>query len=131
VTLDAAGEATVTLPDWLEALNRDFRYQLTAIGSSAPNLYVKSEVKANAFSIGGGGSGQKVSWQLTGIRKDAWANAHRIQVEEDKPADEKGLYLHPTEHGQPAAKGIKAPVPAVAPKLTSAPAVNQPGQGHK
>jgi len=43
VTLDSKGEATVTLPDWFEALNRDFRYQLTAMGSSAPDLYVKSE----------------------------------------------------------------------------------------
>lgn len=27
VTTDADGFATVTLPDWFEALNRDFRYQ--------------------------------------------------------------------------------------------------------
>jgi hypothetical protein len=108
VTLDSKGEATVTLPGWFETLNRDFRYQLTAIGQAAPDLHVKSEVKANAFSIAGGGSGQKVSWLLTGIRKDAWADAHRIPVEEEKPAAERGLYLHPTEHGQPAAKGIDA-----------------------
>ncbi|MGD0863645.1 MAG: hypothetical protein ABSA21_12980 [Candidatus Limnocylindrales bacterium] len=108
VTLDAKGEATVTLPDWFEALNRDFRYQLTAMGSSAPDLYVKSKVKANAFSIAGGAPSQEVSWQLTGIRKDAWADAHRIPVEEEKPAAERGLYLHPTENGQPAAKGIDA-----------------------
>ena len=39
---------------------------------------------------------------------DAWADAHRIPVEEEKPTAERGLYLHPTEHGQPAAKGIDA-----------------------
>jgi hypothetical protein len=71
-------------------------------------LYVKHELADNAFSIAGGGSDQKVSWQLTGIRKDAWADAHRIPVEEEKPAAERGLYLHPTENGQPAAKGIDA-----------------------
>jgi hypothetical protein len=130
VTLDAAGEATVSLPDWFGALNRDFRYQLTAIGSFSP-LYVKHELAENAFSIAGGASGQKVCWLLTGIRKDAWADAHRIPVEEDKPADERGLYLHPTENGQPAAKGIKVPVPAVAPKPTSAPAVVEPRQRQK
>jgi hypothetical protein len=107
-TLDAKGEATVTLPDWFEALNRDFRYQLTAIGQAAPDLHVKAEVKGNAFSIAGGASGQKVSWLLTGIRQDAWANAHRIPVEEEKPTAERGLYLHPTEHGKSAAKGIDA-----------------------
>ena len=43
----------------------------------------------------------KVSWQVTGIRRDPWANAHRIQVEEDKPAKERGYYLHPDLYGQP------------------------------
>jgi hypothetical protein len=106
-TLDAKGEATVTLPDWFEALNRDFRYQLTAIGSFSP-LYVKSKLSDAKFSIAGGTLGQEISWQLTGIRKDAWADAHRIPVEEEKPADERGVYLHPSENGQPAAKGIDA-----------------------
>jgi hypothetical protein len=48
----------------------------------------------------------KVSWQVTGIRKDPWANAHRIQVEEDKPAKERGYYLHPDVYGQPEENGI-------------------------
>jgi len=106
VTLDAKGEAAVTLPDWFETLNRDFRYQLTAMGQAAPDLHVKSKLHGGAFSIGGGNAGQEVSWQLTGIRQDAWADAHRIPVEEQKPAAERGLFLHPTEHGQAAAKGI-------------------------
>jgi hypothetical protein len=108
VTLNAAGEATVSLPDWFEALNRDTRIQLTAIGQAAPDLHVKSKVQNGAFSIAGGKGDQEAYWQLTGIRQDAWANAHRIPLEEAKPAAERGLYLHPTEHGQPAAKGIDA-----------------------
>jgi hypothetical protein len=48
----------------------------------------------------------KVSWQVTGIRKDAWANANRIEVEEDKPANERGYYLHPDLYGQPAENGV-------------------------
>ena len=36
VELDANGEASVELPEWFEALNRDFRYQLTCIGGFAP-----------------------------------------------------------------------------------------------
>jgi hypothetical protein len=39
--------------------------------------------------------GTKVSWQVTGIRQDAFANAHRIAVEEDKPESERGKYLYP------------------------------------
>jgi trimeric autotransporter adhesin len=89
VVLDENGEATVTLPDWFEALNQDFRYQLTCIGGYAP-VYVASEVSGNQFHVAGGRPGLKVSWQLTGIRHDAYANAHRIPVEELKPASERG-----------------------------------------
>lgn len=48
----------------------------------------------------------KVSWQVTGIRKDPWANAHRIPVEEDKPANERGYYTYPELYGQPEERGI-------------------------
>jgi hypothetical protein len=99
--LDASGEAWVELPEWFEALNRDFRYQLTPIGIAGPNLYIAAEIQNNRFKIAGGERGMKVSWQVTGIRKDAWAEAHRIPVEEDKPSDEQGTYLHPEVHGQP------------------------------
>jgi hypothetical protein len=50
----------------------------------------------------------EVSWQVTGIRKDPFAEKHRIPVEEDKPEDERGAYLHPTEWGQPESKGIES-----------------------
>jgi hypothetical protein len=93
--LDGAGEAWVELPDWFEALNQDFRYQLTPIGAPGPNLYVAEEVSGNRFKIAGGEAGMKVSWQLTGIRHDAYADAHRIAVEVEKPANERGKYLHP------------------------------------
>jgi trimeric autotransporter adhesin len=83
VTLSHRGDAVVTLPEWFEALNRDFRYQLTCIGGFAP-VYVASEVSGNQFKIGGGKAGMKISWQVTGIRKDAFANEHRIPVEENK-----------------------------------------------
>jgi hypothetical protein len=95
VVLDRQGRARVELPDWFEALNRDFRYQLTAIGAPAPNLHISSRVAEGTFGIAGGHEGQEVSWQVTGIRQDAWANAHRIVVEVDKPAEDQGRYLHP------------------------------------
>jgi len=108
VVLDANGEAEVHLPDWFEALNRDFRYQLTCIGGFAP-VYVSREIENNRFRIAGGVPGLKVSWQVTGIRQDAYANAHRIPVEEEKQPSELGHYLHPelfgsVEHG--AAPGV-------------------------
>jgi hypothetical protein len=106
VTLDASGEAAVELPAWFDVLNRDFRYQLTAIGAPGPNLHIAHEISGALFSIAGGVPGMKVSWQVTGIRQDAWANAHRIAVEEEKPEAERGYYLHPELYGQPAEKGL-------------------------
>ena len=121
VVLDRKGRAEIELPDWFGALNKDFRYQLTAIGSPGPNLYIAEEISeatinysdsgsgsnnTSHFKIAGGTLGMEVSWQVTGIRKDPWANAHRVQVEEDKPDKERGYYLHPDLYGQPEEKGI-------------------------
>lgn len=105
-TLDAKGEAAITLPDWFGALNKDFRYQLTAIGAPGPNLYISQEVTNNQFRIAGGKPGTKVSWMVTGIRQDAYANAHRIPVEEVKPTAERGFYRHPELFSQPEEKGV-------------------------
>jgi hypothetical protein len=122
VILDKKGEAEVDLPDWFSALNKDYRYQLTAIGAPGPNLYIAKEISEpntynidtaginnnnhSSFKIAGGTSGMKVSWQVTGIRKDPWANTHRVQVEEDKPANEQGYYMHPDLYSQPAERGL-------------------------
>jgi hypothetical protein len=97
--LDANGEAWIELPSYFEALNRDFRYQLTAIGAPGPNLYIAEEISSNRFRIAGGKPGAKVSWQVTGIRHDAWANAHRTPVEIEKTGAERGRYLHPHVFG--------------------------------
>ena len=103
--LDSKGEAEIELPSWFDALNRDFRYQLTAIGAPGPNLHVSKEIQHNnRFRVAGGTAGLKVSWQVTGVRQDAYAEAHRTPVEEDKPAQVRGYYLNPEEHGQPATK---------------------------
>jgi hypothetical protein len=105
VVLDGSGEAWVELPEWFEALNRDFRYQLTAIGAPGPDLYVAQEIANNRFEISGGKPGMKVSWQVTGIRKDPFAEKHRIPVEEEKPASERGKYLHPDAYNLPPTMG--------------------------
>ena len=106
VLLNERGEATVELPAWFDALNKEFRYQLTAIGAPGPHLHVAQEVVGNSFRIGGGVGGMKVSWQITGVRQDAFANAQRIPVEEDKPEKDRGSYLHPEAFGQPSEKRV-------------------------
>jgi hypothetical protein len=105
VTTDSSGLATITLPDWFEALNKDFRYQLTVIGQFAQAIVAK-KIENNQFQIRTSLPDVEVSWQVTGIRQDAWANANRIPVEEEKEAKLKGFYLHPQLYGAPAEKGI-------------------------
>jgi hypothetical protein len=105
VMLDEHGEAWVALPDWFEALNQDFRYQLTPIGGWAP-LYVAEKIQGNRFKIAGGEPGLEVSWQVTGIRHDVWAEQHRVLVEEEKAANEKGLYLYPKGYGRPETETV-------------------------
>jgi len=108
VVVDANGEATVTLPAWFEALNMDFRYQLTCIGGYAP-VYIASEVSGNGFRIAGGRPSLKVSWQVTGIRHDAYANAHRIPVEEEKPRNARGISPTSTVSGGAASSSAQHP----------------------
>src|SRR5581483_4488123 len=81
VTTDGAGRANVLLPDWLEALNEDFRYQLTVIGQFAQAI-VAQEIAHGQFAIQTDKPFVKVSWQVTGVRKDAYAKAHPLPVEQ-------------------------------------------------
>jgi hypothetical protein len=104
--LDANGEAIVELPEWFAALNRDVRYQLTCIGDYAP-VYIARKIQDNSFKIAGGKPEMEVSWQVTGVRQDAWACAHRFCTEEEKPPAEQGYYLHPEENGADAAMSIQ------------------------
>ncbi len=104
--LDSAGEAVIELPTWFEAVNKDFRYQLTAIGAPGPNLHIAQKVVNNRFKIAGGVPGGEVSWLVTGVRQDAWAKVHPLTVEQDKPAKERGFYLHPELFGAPEEKSI-------------------------
>jgi hypothetical protein len=112
VVLDASGEGVVQLPDWFEVINKDFRYQLTPIGAPGRDLYVAEEVSGGHFKIAGGKPGGKVSWQVTGVRNDAWEKTHPMAVEADKGA-ERGQYLTPELYGAPetARIGYMAPAP--------------------
>jgi hypothetical protein len=118
VVLDAAGEAWIEMPEWFEVLNRDFRYQLTPIGGAAPDLHIAEKMVGGRFMIAGGEPGMEVSWQVTGIRQDRFAEANRVQVEIDKRPDEAGKYIHPELYGRSREEGIGyVPSPPADPKL--------------
>jgi hypothetical protein len=105
ITTDANGEAVVEMPDYFEALNRDFRYQLTVIGTFAQAM-VAEKLKGNQFRIKTNAPNVEVSWQVTGVRQDAFANKNRIKVEVPKEGKERGKYLHPEAFNQPQERGI-------------------------
>jgi trimeric autotransporter adhesin len=106
ITTDASGQAVVELPDWFESLNRDFRYQLTVIGQFAQAI-VAEKIADHHFTIRTDKPNVEVSWQITGVRQDAWANAHRTPVEQQKNARERGHYLHPELYGAPEESSIE------------------------
>jgi hypothetical protein len=114
VTTDRGGNATITLPDWFGALNRDFRYQLTVIGQFAQAI-VASKIVNNSFAIKTDKPNVEVSWQVTGIRQDAWANANRIPTEVAKDPRDQGHYLYPElfgHAGEPSIARLHRPGPA-------------------
>ncbi len=105
VVTDELGLATVQLPDWFEAENTDFRYQLTVIGRKA-QAWIAEEVGHGQFKVASDATNTKISWQITAVRQDAFAMAHPLVVEQEKAVDERGNYVHPELYGQPINKQI-------------------------
>jgi hypothetical protein len=106
VTTDSLGDATVQLPGWFQVLNSDFRYQLTVIGQFAQAI-VAREIENNQFEIRTSAPGVKVSWQVTGVRQDAYAKAHPLVVEPEKLTRMRGFYIRPELYGAPPEKQIE------------------------
>lgn len=93
---DANGYVTVTMPSYFEAANKDFRYQLTTIGTFAQAI-IKEKVSGNKFVIQTSTPNVEVSWQVTAVRADKFADENRIVPEKEK--EFKGTYLHPELYG--------------------------------
>jgi len=106
ITTDSQGQATVQLPEWFEVLNTDFRYQLTVIGQFAQAI-VGHKIENNQFEIRTSAPNVEVSWQVTGVRQDAYAKAHPLVVEQEKDARLRGFYIHPEFYGAPEEKQIE------------------------
>ena len=98
ITTDAAGHATVLLPDYFEALNKDYKYQLTCIGAFAQAI-VSEEIRKNKFVIATDKPGIKVSWQVSGVRNDKAMNIHVPVTERAKQGAEVGKYYCPEAYG--------------------------------
>jgi hypothetical protein len=101
ITTDASGYATITLPIYFETLNKDFRYQLTVIGSFSQAI-IKQEIINNQFVIQTNQPSVKVSWQVTGVRNDKVMQYQPFVAETEKTDAEKGNYLSPEAYGKPS-----------------------------
>jgi hypothetical protein len=106
ITTDQNGDAGVQLPAWFEALNTDFRYQLTIVGQFAQAI-VAEKVKGNRFVIKTNAPNVEVSWQVTGVRSDAVMRKYPFKAEEDKSEGERGHYLTPEVFNQPEEKSVE------------------------
>lgn len=106
VALGDDGSARVELPDYFEAINRDFHYHLTPIGGGAPDLHVDRKIVDNAFLIAGGSAGLEVCWTVTGVRNDPHMQRNKRAVVEEKAPSERGKYQRPELYGQPPEMGI-------------------------
>ncbi len=104
-TTDASGKVVVKLPDYFEAINKDFRYQLTVIGSFAQAI-ISKKVSNNQFEIATSLPNVEVSWEIKGVRNDAYMqNVYKLKAEEVKPAGIKGKYFSPEAYNMPASRG--------------------------
>jgi len=107
VVTDAEGWATVELPAYFCAENKEFRYQLTPVGGDGfTRVRVASKIERNRFKVQSEVPYTEISWQVTGIRQDPYARAHPIEVEPLKTPQEQGRFLHPELFGRPASEGL-------------------------
>jgi hypothetical protein len=106
VFTNAKGKAIVKLPEYFEAINKDFRYQLTVIGSLARS-FISKEVSGNTFEITTDEPNVKVSWEVKGVRSDGYMkNVNKMEAEEMKPAAMKGKYVEPKSYNLPESRGV-------------------------
>ncbi len=106
ITTDGSGHATVNLPDYFASINKDFRYQLTVIGSFSQAI-ISREISGNEFEIATSQPNVKVSWEVTGIRNDGYMkNVNTMQAEEMKPENLRGKYYEPRAFNLPETMGV-------------------------
>jgi hypothetical protein len=106
IQTDAFGKAIVTLPNYFEALNKDYRYQLTVIGGSFAQAIISKEVLNNKFEISTNQPNIKVSWEVKGIRNDLRMQKNPFVAEVLKSPEMKGKYVDAKSHNKPESKSV-------------------------
>ena len=95
VSTDADGYATVKMPVYFMALNRDFQYNLTVVGQTFAKAVVWEKMRDDGtFIIRTDEPGVEISWQVTGLRQDQFARDNPIEVEGRKTPGQIGQRLY-------------------------------------
>jgi hypothetical protein len=131
VVTDDNGNATVQLPSYFEALNINYRYQLTVVGREFAQARVENEISNNQFSIKTDKPQIKICWEVMGDRNDAYCKAHPFVVEQEKKPEERGKYLMPELFGQPKEMRIGYRPPPPARPNTDMPVLSPDQRGNK
>jgi hypothetical protein len=105
ITTDASGKATVNLPDYFGAINKDFRYQLTVVGTFAQAI-ISKEIINNQFEIATSIPNIKVSWEVKGVRNDARMKKFPFVAQQEKSTLQKGKYWDPSVYNQPESRSV-------------------------
>jgi hypothetical protein len=92
-------------------------------------VIVAEEIQDNQSTIRTDLANVKVSWQVTGVRKDPFAVTNRVVAEEDKSEEQQGRYLHPEVYGRSRSlfvdfereQGLDEPAPGVPENLPYGP----------
>jgi hypothetical protein len=108
VRTDADGRAAVRLPAYAERVAGNWRYQLTPIGTFGQAI-VGREMRNGAFVVRTEHPRTKVSWTVTGTRRDPYARKHPFKAVRSKAGRERGRYVHPELYGKPASSAIARP----------------------
>lgn len=110
VRTDGSGYAWVELPDYVEAINKDYRYQLTVLDDTDNDGFVLAKIskklRDGRFQIRTSAPGIEVSWEIKGTRNDRFVQEYGAPIEVEKPKDWQGLFLMPQLYGQPAERAI-------------------------
>jgi hypothetical protein len=105
VRTNGRGRATVRLPAYAALIGEDWRYGLTPIGRFGQAI-VAREVRRGAFVIRTEHPRTKVSWTVTGTRRDPYALNHPFVPSRPKRGADRGRYIHPAAYDKAASLAI-------------------------
>ena len=105
VTTDQEGAATVELPGYVAALNREFSYHLTVVGDFA-RAVVSAPLRNGRFEPAHGPAGRDRLLAGPGRPGGSVGRGQPDRGGGGQAGRERNLFLHPELYDQPSARGL-------------------------